>query len=339
MIKQTMSKQSNPRLLPSHLYLSNLTTQVIRAQKRIVLVAMVFFNDSDRLESLVEALCEAAKRGVKVTVCADSFTYLEPKGPWRHIIQDQSSQAYRAIRTERRLKNAGVNFHWLGRNAIIGAIGRTHAKWSVVDDVSYSFGGVNLSEINITNVDYMFRINQQPLADFLTEQTEWLIKSDQGSYAGKNKTLSIDSQSVLLLDGGLPFHSMIYNRAVALAKQATSALFVSQYCPTGRLARALRQKNSRLYFNHWEYASKLNTVFIRFGMRVSQFQTLYNRESYLHAKFIIYTMPDGTKIALTGSHNFFAHGGVVAGTREIALETSDQSIIASIESFFEQNVS
>ena len=48
-------------------------------------------------------------------------------------------------------------------------------------------------------------------------------------------------------------------------------------------------------------------------------------------------MPNGNKIAITGSHNFM-FGSVVLGTREVALETSDTAIIAQLEKFFKNHV-
>jgi cardiolipin synthase len=64
---------------------------------------------------------------------------------------------------------------------------------------------------------------------------------------------------------------------------------------------------------------------------------MYTRNRYLHAKFMIFTMPDGSKVALTGSHNF-VYAGVLLGTREIALETRNPKIIRQLESFFESHV-
>ena len=40
----------------------------------------------------------------------------------------------------------------------------------------------------------------------------------------------------------------------------------------------------------------------------------------------------GSKIALSGSHNFMRGSGIM-GTREIALETSDPAIIKQLEAF------
>ncbi len=332
-----MAISVRPVLLPSEQYLVDLVQHINNAKHRVSIVTTVFHNDSARMENFVQALCSAAERGVNVSFCVDSFTYLEPNGPWRHLLKDQSSQAYRAIRNERRLKNAGVKFRWLGRNANFGVMGRTHTKWSVVDDTVYSFGGVNLYDMGISNADYMFRITNQDLADAFQVRHAQLIKADRGNHAGRNRTIEISSRTRVIFDGGIPFHSDIYKRAIKLANQAKSILFVSQYCPTGKLAHALRNKNAKLYFNHWETASALNTLVIKAGMRSSKFETRYKREPYLHAKFIIYTMPDGTKWALTGSHNFQT-GGVVLGTRELCLYTNSPGIIAELEKFFEEYI-
>ena len=175
------------------------------------------------------------------------------------------------------------------------------------------------------------------LADEMMLHHKLLIRADRGKHAGKNRTFSISSKTKILFDGGIPFHSQIYNRAIELTKQASEVLFVSQYCPMGKLARALRERDSKLYFNHWEAASALNTLVIKAGMRSSKFETKYQHEPYLHAKFMIFTMPDGSKVALTGSHNF-QNGGVILGTRELCMETTSPQIISELEVFFKNHV-
>ena len=48
-------------------------------------------------------------------------------------------------------------------------------------------------------------------------------------------------------------------------------------------------------------------------------------------------MKDGSKVAITGSHNF-AYTGVLLGTREIALETADPQVISELERFIANEV-
>ena len=141
----------------------------------------------------------------------------------------------------------------------------------------------------------------------------------------------------MLVDGGLFGDSVIYRQAVRLAREAESIILVSQYCPTGKIARILRRKGATVYFNHWRQAASLNKGIIGFGMLMSRNSTSYRRDNYLHAKFIIFTMPGGRKVAITGSHNFMYSSGLV-GTREIALQTEDSAIIKSLESFVKERV-
>ena len=47
---------------------------------------------------------------------------------------------------------------------------------------------------------------------------------------------------------------------------------------------------------------------------------------------LVFTFKDGSKAAITGSHNF-VNGGALLGTREVALETRDAKIIEQLESF------
>jgi cardiolipin synthase len=137
-----------------------------------------------------------------------------------------------------------------------------------------------------------------------------------------------------LIDGGLFGDSIIYRRACSLAKKSKRVILVSQYCPTGRLARYIKNaESSELYFNHWRKAKWLNRLIIRLGMFFSQLTTGYHRRPYLHAKFIIFELKNGKKVAISGSHNFL-NGGVLLGTREIAIETTDKAIIKQLEKFF-----
>ena len=322
----------SPRLLTSEEYARDAAKKIAKATSRIALVVTTFHADDKLSRAIVDELCKASERGVLVSVCADSYTYTEPKefilrSPKRH-----PARAYRAIKVERLLKKSGVEFRWLGRNSNIGFAGRTHTKWLVVDDIVYSFGGVNMDHESFTNTDYMIRFYDADLADALFAQHLRLRKSDKGGHALRSKEIRINDRSSVLVDGGLIGDSLIYRRACKLARQATDITLVSQYCPTGKLNRILKRKKATLYFNHWKSAAWMNRILIQFGMAFSRQQTLYQHANYLHAKFIIFTMPDGTKIAISGSHNFM-YGSVAFGTREVALETTDPGIIKQLEHF------
>ena len=327
---------SAPKMLLPVEYVRDATKAIEHAKKRVVFLAMVAFEDEEST-SLINAMVEAAKRGVKVEVAADILTYTESAGttfPIRYFDKKSS----RATNTRRKLLKSGAKFHWLGRSHMTLYSGRTHSKWCVVDDTVYTFGGVNLFHGGVTNNDYMFKFTNQKIADAIDKEHQRYKQADRREIAYRSHALPTEFGTVLF-DGGLVGESIIYRRATALAQLAQRITLVSQYSPTGKLARALRDKNKQveLYFNPPQNATLLNRALIQFGMWTSHVSTLYQKRQYLHAKFIIFEMLDGSKVAITGSHNF-NHTGVVFGTREIALETKDPAIITQLEQFFQEHV-
>ena len=323
------------KLLLSKEYVTQAAKRVDEATKHVALIAMVIA-DHPATHELIEALLRAAKRGVNVSVAADIFTYGEVSGSFLPLRYD--SKGSRAATTmARRLRAGGVKFTWLGHGRVTLFNGRTHSKWCVVDDTVFSFGGVNMYQEGIENTDYMLETKDPVLADTLIKEQQRILRAERASQNFPSHSLALDEQSIALFDGGIIGHSLIYRRACELARKAESVLFVSQYCPTGKLSRILKQKPYRLYFNRREQASLLNRILLWFSTTVSGLRTEYEKKPYLHAKFIIFTMPDGKKVAISGSHNF-AYTGVLFGTREIALETKDPAIIEQLESFVKQHV-
>lgn len=236
----------------------------------------------------------------------------------------------------KRLKKAGVTFQWLGRGRVTLYHGRTHTKWCIIDNTIFSFGGVNLYSGGIQNVDYMFELHNEALANRLAQEQIRIQKAEKNSTNFPSFAYEQDGLTVLI-DGGIIGQSIIYRRALELSEQATRITYVSQYGPTGRLAQRIKKVPSRLYFNRSNQAAGKNKVALIYSRIVSGLRTEYTRARYLHAKCIIFTLKDGSKIALTGSHNF-AQTGVLLGTREIALETKDPAVIKQLEKFIKQEV-
>lgn len=321
---------SFPKLLQPTKYVSDAAKQIGLAKVRVSLLCMVVADDTSTKE-LTEALIAAAERGVAVEVAADIFTYGELGGfflPTRY----RTSQSRATTLMSKRFIKSGIKFTWLGRARATIFSGRTHIKWCVVDDTVYSFGGVNLYDKGIDNHDYMFKINDGVLADKLVDEYHRLARADAGGYSYRSHSFK-HGDDTILIDGGFVGDSIIYRRACKLAAEATNVLLASQYCPTGKLGRLLKKTNSRLYFNPASNASKLNRAVIHTGMFFSGHKTLYTKSRYLHAKFMIFEMNDGRKIALTGSHNF-VNAGVLLGTREIALQTENPQTIKQLEDFW-----
>jgi cardiolipin synthase A/B len=316
-------------LLPAD-YVADATAAILKAKKRVSFLCMMV-TDDESTNLLITALNEAAQRGVQVEVAADVFTYGELSGhfiPTRYFTKKARSLTAMA----KRFEDSNVNFHWLGRFANTPFTGRTHIKWCVVDDTIYSFGGVNLYDEGIKNNDYMFKVSDKTLANTLDDEFDRLVKADKGRFSYRSRSIPT-TYGTVHLDGGLPLDSVIYRRVCNLAREASSVLFVSQYGAAGKLNRLLKKVDSQLYFNTGKDATILNKLVIGLTHFITRTKTLYTRKPYLHAKFMIFTMTDGRKIAVTGSHNF-ANAGVLLGTREIALETENPAIIQQLESFF-----
>jgi cardiolipin synthase len=326
--------EPSAKLLLPRAYIKDVTARIRQAKNRISIISMVVANDT-ATDDFIDALAQAAERGVDVAIAADIFTYGELGGfflPTRY----RSKKSRESTMMGRRFRKSGVRFSWLGKSQVIVASGRTHMKWCVVDDMVYSFGGVNLYEQGINNNDFIIRIQNQDLADRLFDEYNHIVKADAGGYSNRSHKFTINNNKILI-DGGVFFDSIIYRQACKLAEESFRIRLVSQYCPTGKLGRLIRQTNSELYFNPPANASAINRIIISVGMFLSGNKTLYKKRKYLHAKFMIFETHDGRKVAITGSHNF-VFSGVVLGTKEIALRTEDPAIIEQLENFLTKKV-
>lgn len=327
-----MSKR--PMLLMPPDYVKDAAEAIRNAKHRVSFLCLMVADDT-ATDEFISALNEASLRGVHVEVAADVFTYGELSG---HFIPTRyfTKKSRETTEMARRFRHSNVKFEWLGRFANTPFTGRTHIKWCVVDDVVYSFGGVNLYEQGIHNTDYMLRIKDADLATQLDDEFDRLVRADSGHFSFRSRSIPTPYGTVHL-DGGLPLDSIIYRRACNLARDAKHVVYVSQYGPTGKLHRLLKKRKTRLYFNRPESAEPLNRTLIKVSSFFTGNKTQYTREPYLHAKFLLFTMNDGSRVAITGSHNF-VHTGVLLGTREIALETTDSRIIDQLETFYQDYV-
>jgi len=324
----------NAQLVLPEEYLSGAVHHITHAKVRVSLLTLIIVDD-EKTKPLIDALCAAAQRGIPVTVTADMFTYAEIGGHFRFNTRHTKKVRHLAD-MKHRLQKSGVKFRWLGTVASSILSGRTHSKWLVVDDYVYSFGGVNLYKLGLENTDYMLGMSDTLLADYLAAEQRRIMQTDRDNHTYRSHKFG-DDTNCILIDGGFSGDSIIYRHACKLTKEAVAVTYVSQYCPTGKLARLLEKTSSTLYFNPWNQAKSLNALVIRTGGMLSGLKTAYTHADYIHCKCMIFTFADGSKRAITGSHNF-SSGGVWLGTREVALETSDPHIIKQLERFIAKHI-
>lgn len=334
MTARSKPKTNHAQLFMSEEYVEAAIKKIQQAKSRVRLITAIMTED-DSTRRLITSLCAAAKRGVDVEVGADVFTFGILDESWNPVRAfGNNLRAARSMRSH--LLEAGVSFQWIGRLGPVLFAGRTHIKWCVVDDYVFSFGGINLYKPGLTHSDYMFGISDPDLADRLEQEHRRIVHADKIDKFYRSHQFE-SSLGIVHIDGGFFNNSSIYRRACQLALEAEKILYVSQYCPSGRLSGILKHSSTRFFFNHWRQAPGFNRILIWFSMMTTRIKPDYKRKHYIHAKFIIFEMSDGQKIALTGSHNF-VHGGVLLGTREIALETANLDIISQLERFWKQNI-
>lgn len=333
-MKTTSQRTSHPRVLASSDYVHEAVRSIRTAKHRVTLFTMIITHD-EATDTLIDALCAAAERGVEVRVSGDIYTFgvmiAETKGGW---LSNEGIKATKQMR--RRLVASGVKFKWIGELGPLLYARRTHLKWCIVDDTVFSFGGVNLYDVGLNHVDFMIALQDRALADKLETEHERIHESERTGKRYRSHSFECSAGTVLV-DGGMFGGSAIYRRACELTEQASRVVLVSQYQPSGKLASLLQETKSNLYFNRWEAASGANKFLLRTSATFKRQRNAYQRKGYLHAKFMLFYMPDGSTFALTGSHNF-VHGGVLLGTREIALETRDPALVKQIETYFEKHI-
>ncbi|WP_062200667.1 phospholipase D-like domain-containing protein [Demequina salsinemoris] len=325
---------ARPKLLTPHEYIADATHR-IHAAKHRVLITTLTIADDHRTDTLIDALVWAARRGVKVGVAADTFTYADLAGTF--LPTGYRTTAWRTSnRLASKLAREGVAFSWLGREQGLPWRGRTHTKFCVVDDVVYAFGGVNLDRKGVENADFMLRIDDARLADDIEGVYGRIQRMNLHERGHRSLELRYGTDRVLV-DGGIPGDSIIYRRALHHARKADRILLMSQYCPTGELGKVIRERDHELWFNPPRNAAPANRALIASSMMWTGYRTQYADPRYLHAKAIVFFRSNGTRISMTGSHNWVV-GGVKLGTREIALETRDPATVDQVLEFHAREV-
>ncbi len=322
------------RLVTSKAYSRRVIRAIQDARSRVYVVSLTIQQHDDPSD-IIRALTRAAERGVDVHVIGDYTTHMYMNGhlnPYYGLFK----QIKNARELANRLRSHGIKFDWVGSRSPFLFAGRTHMKWIITDDSVFSFGGINLHETFSDDIDFQLEIVDKDLSDNLAN--EHLLMVSANHLEAPRLSCSFSSiYGEVLIDGGIVFDSIIYRRAVELASSAQHILMVTQYCPTGKLAKAIRQTKHNIYYNNPSTKDLFTNLLIKFGQKLTNIDNDYSKGQYIHAKFMIVTHANGSKTAITGSHNFISYGGIL-GTREIALQTSDPIIIGALEQYYKKYI-
>jgi cardiolipin synthase len=319
------------QLITAPNYYRALQAGIPKAKKRIIIHAMGILW-GPKTEMLIPPLLDAAKRGVEVQVVGDIYskfiTYMprpfrEKLPPWSRVRAGND-----------KLRAGGVNVTYVGSLGPNPFKRRCHTKWTIIDDLVYSFGGINIAEDSFTNHDYMLETRNGHLADYLNALTEQIAT---GASILPDHTKQLTARTTILFDGGTPGASIIYDTACDIVAQAKKVYFVSQMCPSGRLARLINARDNECYFvrpGQTEFPANLALVRDRSRFRVIN---RYRGKTYIHAKFILTEGSDGQRHFIGGSNNF-SRRGVDYGTKEIAVHSTDPQLWQQLYDFMQKQI-
>lgn len=319
------SGSANRSVVTSKHYIDSMIADIAEARKRIVVLALLVSHDGETA-GLFSALEGALARGVEVRITVDEY-YL------RLYFAGRASRLRETQEKLDHLRACGANVTRLKAASLHPFKGRCHSKITVIDDVVYSFGGTNIADKAVYNNDFMIRVCSRDVAGRLYQ----LCLAIETGEAKEDFQFPLDEGSLVLVDGGKPGKSIIYNKACELAARSRRVYYVSQFCPTGPLVRLLRSADTKFYFNRSAASAPHIGAMLTIDKAIGRIRTSYRGYRYLHAKLMLVELDDGSRVLLSGSHNF-KNQGVKYGTQEIALYSSDPALWNALYAYVSRDV-
>jgi cardiolipin synthase A/B len=312
-------------------YYEALLNGIPKAKKRIVVHAMgVLWGP--RTEILLPLLYNALERGLEVRLVGDIYSKFVANVPKLHRGDGTPRWSHTlAVNTELRARGAHITY--VGRLGFNPFKGRCHSKVTLIDDTVFSFGGVNFSSGSFDNHDYMLTATDAKLA----ERLYLLIRDVEKDQRLIDFNESLDKNTKLLFDGGTPDSSAIYDEICNIVAGSAKVYYVSQMCPSGRLAKLITATENHCYFNRSSQAEPPLNMALPVERLFHRITNLYKGKTYIHAKFILCEGKDGSKRLVSGSNNF-SWRGVAYGTKEIAISSSDPNLYQQFYGYLQQEI-
>jgi len=320
------------RFVPATEYYEQLLVRIPKAKKRIVIHAMVVLWQPPQTEKVLELLFDALERGVEVRLVGDMYSKFQANMP--HFVRGTKSPKWGyTIGHNSNLQSKGAHITYVGKLGFNPYKQRCHSKATIIDDVVYTFGGVNFSEDSFTFHDYMIECESTAFAGRVYSLVRDIEKFPRIADVAEK----IDAHNTLLFDGGTPGSSVIYDAACDAIANAKKVYYVSQMSPSGRLAKLISQVDNECYFTRPSQADPPTSLSIlvdstRFGIT-----NRYKGKIYIHAKFILCEGKDGSKWVISGSNNF-SWRGIAYGTKEIALLSSDEKMWQTFYDYLQKEI-
>jgi cardiolipin synthase A/B len=320
------------KLISAAEYYDALLTSIPKAKRRIVIHAMTILWNT-QTETIAAQLSSALERGVEVHIVGDIYSKFYANTPRLMRTMDNRKWAHtRAINIK--LEAEGAHIKYVGRLGLNPYKGRTHSKVTIVDDTAYTFGGVNFTDGSFHNHDYMLRIKDRELCE---ELYQLVLAIGEAKQPLPDRVVPLSASATMLFDGGMPSSSAIYDKACEIVGKAKKVYYVSQMVPSGRLGKLVTSVENECYFNHPTQANTPSNLAILVDQTRYGIKNLYKGKTYIHAKFILCQYADGSKHLISGSNNF-SWRGIVYGTREIAVHSTDTTLWDSFYEYMQREI-
>jgi phosphatidylserine/phosphatidylglycerophosphate/cardiolipin synthase-like enzyme len=305
----------------------------LRKGDSMTLMTMNFDPQVSLIGELMDALSQAAIRGVEIRLIVDAMDFVQDQngvlGPLfygKPLSEKITGTALYKYQKLEKLRADGGHYWVINQPAHAFSLpiaGRSHIKLALINHRVY-LGGCNLDSADC--IDIMVGWNDVKTAQWLYALTEQIVASGNVKKAlrGADITHEVDDNLTIYVDSGIRKQSVIYKQALQLIDEANSEAYITcQFFPGGPTAKHLLAAQKRgadvtiIYNNPNKHRQplrqKIYNLRERFRLPASFFKDeLPVSEQKLHAKVI--ATESG---ALIGSQNY-VDIGVKLGTAEIA---------------------
>ncbi|HEU4914581.1 MAG TPA: phospholipase D-like domain-containing protein [Candidatus Saccharimonadales bacterium] len=319
------------RFVPAAEYYESLLTHIPKAKRRVVIHAMIVLWQP-HTEKILALLHDALNRGVEVRIVGDMYSKLQANMP-KFVRNGQGPRWGHTIALNSELESKGGHVAYVGKLGFNPYKQRCHSKITIIDDLCYTFGGVNFYAGGFLVHDYMLECRNHDLSDRLYA----LIRDIEQYPRMADITEKLDQDNTLLFDGGTPGSSVIYDAACEAVAKAKKVYYISQMCPSGRLARLLTKTDNECYFIRPSQADPPSNLALIVDQARYGIKNLYKGKGYIHAKCILCENQDGTKQLISGSNNF-SWRGIAYGTKEIAVSSTNAGLWQQFYNFMKKEI-
>jgi len=337
---------STPSIFLPNDFLDDFLKEAEKAKHSIYLQSMNF-EAGNVLSKIEKVLLDALSRGVRVNINHDWVSQVFINGDLSFFPSISSKERIhgkelhkKSQEIEENLRAHGATFITTNTpsmlNRMLPMVRRNHIKLYIVDEAIAWMGGVNLFDEAFEKIDIMIKFDEEKIVDGLVKQF-FMVNQLRSPVDYKLQLTSVEN---LFVDTGKFGSSIIYTEAMRKIDSAEkSIIFISQFVPDGPLLQKLIKASKRGVKVDVVTSTKKNSLFTSYPTRLTYlyFQyilpkypliTLTHRLKDVHAKII---SVDGD-CAMVGSHNY-TYSGVLFGTEEIMMQTTDKDLVKRIEDF------